>query len=215
MRRRGGGRRRLGGAALALAFLLGTASCAGAARSPGPPSPPASATTAPAATSAPAGAEQRRAATPARSARPVQVAIPSIGVAAPLVGLGLTADRRLEVPEDYAVAGWYTGGPEPGQPGPAVIAGHVDSKRGPAVFYRLVDLRRGDRVVVRYSDGTVVAFLVEHRERHPKQAFPTARVYGRTDGPALRLITCGGSFDRASGHYRDNLIVFARPAASP
>jgi sortase (surface protein transpeptidase) len=215
MSRRGGGRRRVAGAALALAVSLGAVSCAGAAGSPGPPARSAGATMRPAATSEPAAPEPPRAAVPARSARPVEVVLPSIGVAAPLIGLGLTADRRLEVPEDYGVAGWYTGGPKPGQPGPAVIAGHVDSKQGPAVFYRLRDLGPGDRIVVRYSDGTAVAFVVERSERHPKQAFPTARVYGPTDGPALRLITCGGEFDRGSGHYLDNLVVFARPAVRP
>jgi sortase (surface protein transpeptidase) len=144
-----------------------------------------------------------------RGARPEAVVIPKIGVAAPLIRLGLRADRRMEVPEDFSVAGWYVGGPRPGEPGPAVIAGHVDSKRGPAVFYRLGELRRGDRVVVRYSGGRQVGFRVERTERHPKAAFPTGRVYGRTAGAKLRLITCGGTFDRASGHYRDNVIVYA------
>ena len=115
----------------------------------------------------------------------------------------------MEVPEDYSVAGWYTGGPRPGDRGPAVIAGHVDSKRGPAVFYRLGELRKGDLIVVRYPGRAEARFRVERTERHPKRAFPTARVYGDTAGPALRLVTCGGSFDRASGHYRDNVIVFA------
>jgi sortase (surface protein transpeptidase) len=135
--------------------------------------------------------------------------IPAIGVSAPLIRLGLQPDRRMEVPEDYSVAGWYTGGPRPGDPGPAVIVGHVDSKRGPAVFYRLDELRRGDVVVVRYPSAPEVRFRVERTERHPKRAFPTGRVYGDTAGATLRLVTCGGTFDRASGHYRDNVIVFA------
>jgi sortase (surface protein transpeptidase) len=142
-------------------------------------------------------------------ARPRAVVIPKIKVAAPLIRLGLGPDRRMQVPEDFSVAGWYVGGPRPGEVGPAVIAGHVDSKRGPAVFYRLGELRRGDTVVVRYSGGLQVRFRVERTERHPKAAFPTARVYGRTSGAKLRLITCGGTFDRASGHYRDNVIVYA------
>jgi hypothetical protein len=142
-------------------------------------------------------------------ARPNAVVIPRIGVAAPLMRLGLGPGRRMQVPEDFSVAGWYVGGPRPGEPGPAVIAGHVDSRRGPAVFYRLAELRKGDVVVVRYSGGPSVRFRVERIERHPKAAFPTSRVYGRTAGAKLRLITCGGTFDRASGHYRDNVIVFA------
>jgi hypothetical protein len=145
----------------------------------------------------------------AGGAGPEAVVIPAIGVSAPLIRLGLGSDRRMEVPEDYSVAGWYTGGPRPGERGPAVIAGHVDSRRGPAVFYRLGELRRGDVVVVRYPGRVEARFRVERTERHPKRAFPTGRVYGDTPGPALRLVTCGGSFDRASGHYRDNVIVFA------
>jgi Sortase domain len=144
-----------------------------------------------------------------RGASPKAVVIRKIGVAAPLIRLGLGPGRRMEVPEDFSVAGWYVGGPRPGELGPAVIAGHVDSKRGPAVFYRLGELRRGDLIVVRYSGGFQVRFRVERTERHPKAAFPTSRVYGRTAGAKLRLITCGGTFDRASGHYRDNVIVFA------
>jgi hypothetical protein len=144
-----------------------------------------------------------------RGAQPEAVVIPAIGVSSPLVRLGLQPDRRMEVPEDYAVAGWYTGGPRPGDRGPAVIAGHVDSKRGPAVFYRLGELRQGDLIVVGYPGRAEARFRVERTERHPKRSFPTARVYGDTAGPALRLVTCGGSFDRASGHYRDNVIVFA------
>ena len=144
-----------------------------------------------------------------RGAQPEAVVIPAIGVSSPLVPLGLQPDKRMEVPEDYALAGWYTGGPRPGDNGPAVIAGHVDSKRGPAVFYRLGELSKGDPIVVRYPGRAEARFRVERTERHPKRAFPTARVYGDTAGPALRLVTCGGGFDRASGHYRDNVIVFA------
>jgi hypothetical protein len=148
-----------------------------------------------------------------RGAQPEAVVIPAIGVSSRLVRLGLQPDRRMEVPEDYSVAGWYTGGPRPGERGPAVIAGHVDSKRGPAVFHRLGELGKGDLIVVRYPGRTEARFRVERTERHPKRAFPTARVYGDTAGPALRLVTCGGSFDRASGHYRDNVIVFAAAVA--
>jgi sortase (surface protein transpeptidase) len=146
---------------------------------------------------------------------PEAVAIPAIGVSAPLIRLGLQPDRRMEVPEDFAVAGWYGGGPRPGEPGPAVIAGHVDSRTGPAVFYRLGELRPGDVVVVRYPGRSQARFRVKRTERHPKRAFPTSRVYGDTAGAALRLVTCGGTFDRASGHYRDNVIVFATAVPSP
>ena len=145
-----------------------------------------------------------------RVAIPVRVEIPSIGVRAPIIRLGLDPDRSLEVPTDYADTGWWSGGSRPGEGGPAVIVGHVDSQSGPAVFYRLSELRKGDEVVVVRRDGSRARFTVQGSERFPKDEFPTARVYGRTDGPTLRLITCGGDFDSSTGHYVDNTIVYAR-----
>jgi Sortase domain len=157
----------------------------------------------------PEAQDHRRRKAPARPARPVQVSIPSIGVRAPLVPLGLNPDRTLEVPKNFDDAGWWTGGPRPGERGPAVIAGHVDSYTGPAVFYRLRELRPGDAVVVLRRDGTRARFTVQRSEQYPKDRFPTARVYGQTPGPALRLITCGGEFDDSTGHYLDNTVVYA------
>ena len=119
-------------------------------------------------------------------------------------------DRTLEVPTDYGDTGWWSGGSRPGETGPAVIVGHVDSQTGPAVFYRLGELRKGDKVVVVRRDGSRARFTVQGSERFPKDEFPTARVYSRTDGPTLRLITCGGAFDSSTGHYVDNTIVYAR-----
>jgi sortase (surface protein transpeptidase) len=107
------------------------------------------------------------------------------------------------------VAGWYAGGTRPGDPGSAVILGHVDSKSGPAVFYRLGELRRGDGVTIRRADGSSVRFVVQRTEQYPKRRFPTDAVYYPTLTPALRLVTCGGQFDYATGHYRSNVIVFA------
>jgi sortase (surface protein transpeptidase) len=140
---------------------------------------------------------------------PVRVEIPSIGVSSPLVRLGLNRDRSMEVPGDFRVAGWFTGGPQPGQLGPAVIAGHVDSRTGPAVFYRLRDLRPGDQIRVVRADHRVVRFEVDSRASYPKQVLATEAVYGATTAPVLRLIACAGSFDRASGSYRNNLVVSA------
>jgi sortase (surface protein transpeptidase) len=91
-----------------------------------------------------------------------------------------------------------------------VIVGHVDSRRGPAVFFRLGELRRGDRIVVGLQGGGARSFLVERVERRPKTALPTRRIWSRTRRPVLRLITCGGGFDRSTGHHRDNVIVYAR-----
>ena len=140
---------------------------------------------------------------------PVRVEIPAIVVSSPLVPLGLNPDGTMQVPGDFQVAGWFTGGPQPGQLGPAVIAGHVDSRTGPAVFYRLRDLRPGDQIRVVRADRLVVRFEVESLASYSKQALPDEAVYGATTAPALRLITCAGTFDRARHSYRDNLVVSA------
>jgi sortase (surface protein transpeptidase) len=144
----------------------------------------------------------------------VRLVIPAIGVATRLVRLGLEADGAMAVPADYGRAGWFAEGPAPGQVGPAVIAGHVDSRTGPAVFYRLRELRPGQAVLVERADGTRLRFVVEQARGYPKASFPTADVFGPVPSAALRLITCAGDFDRARGSYRDNLVVFAGLAAS-
>ena len=140
---------------------------------------------------------------------PVRVEIPAIGVSSSLVRLGLNPDGTMQVPGDFQVAGWFTGGPQPGQLGPAVIAGHVDSRTGPAVFCRLRDLRPGDQIRVVRADRLVVRFEVESLASYPKRSLPDEAVYGATTAPALRLITCAGTFDRARHSYRDNLVVSA------
>ena len=152
------------------------------------------------------------AATPLPHSPPTRIWIPSIGVSSSLVRLGLQSDRSLEVPSDFAVAGWWAGGPSPGEDGSAVIAGHVDSRSGPAVFFELRRLRRGDAIWVKREDGTEVRFVVQRLEQVPKTRFPTHEVYGPQPYAALRLITCGGAFDRSTGHYVDNVIVFASAA---
>jgi hypothetical protein len=142
-------------------------------------------------------------------AAPVRMRIDAIGASAPIDPLGLNPDGTLQAPADFGRAGYYTGRPNPGAVGPAIIVAHVDSKSGPAVFYRLRALKPGDEVTVTRADGSDVVFLVDRLEEHPKDAFPTDAVYGPTPDATLRLITCGGSFDRSSGHYRDNLVAFA------
>jgi sortase (surface protein transpeptidase) len=144
---------------------------------------------------------------------PVDLRIPAIGVRTGLVPLGLGPAGALQVPSDFALAGWYVLGPTPGEPGPAVIAGHVDSYRGPAVFFRLSALRPGDLVRVAERDGLVAVFRVYAVGRYPKTAFPTGQVYANTAAPELRLITCGGTFDRSVRSYTDNVVVYARLVA--
>jgi hypothetical protein len=140
---------------------------------------------------------------------PIRITIPKIQVDSALDPLGRAADGTVEVPKRWEVAGWYALGPRPGDPGSAVILGHVDSTSGPAVFYRLRELRRGDEIDVRRADGSVVRFVVERTALYDKQHFPTDAVYYPTLAPALRLVTCGGRFDFSTGHYRSNVIVFA------
>jgi Sortase domain len=143
---------------------------------------------------------------------PVRLEIPRIGVSTGLQRLGRAADGTVEVPQGpgrWDTAGWYAGGTRPGDPGSAVILGHVDSTSGPAVFARLRQLRRGDRVEVVRADGSRVRFSVERVEQYDKRRFPTDDVYYPTLRPQLRLVTCGGAFDPVGGHYRANLIAFA------
>jgi hypothetical protein len=144
----------------------------------------------------------------------MHVAIPAVDVDAPVIRLGLNPDGTLEVPSDYSVAGWWSGGPIPGDVGPAVIVGHIDNKSGPAVFYRLRSLKPGQVVVVRRPDGAQVRFAVERIEEVPKSQFPSKMVYGAVNDAELRLITCGGAFNYSTGHYVDNIIVFARLSSS-
>ena len=150
-----------------------------------------------------------RPATVTRVSRPVYLSIPVIGVHTRLIRLGLTARGTMHVPASTSVAGWYTGSPPPGQVGSAVIVGHIDSYRGPGVFFRLRLLRPGDRVYVRHADGTLAIFRVYAEHSYPKNHFPTQQVYGPAPDPELRLITCGGTFDPATGSYLDNVVVYA------
>jgi hypothetical protein len=147
---------------------------------------------------------------------PIKLDIPKIGVHAPVSTLGLKSDGTIQEPplSKPNLTGWYRLGPTPGETGPAVIAGHVDAHGGPAVFYRLKQLHRGDRATITRKDGSVVIFQVDAIQQVPKDAFPTKKVYGDIAFPGLRLITCGGSFDRSTGHYIDNVIAYGHLVAS-
>ncbi|GAB2451607.1 LPXTG-site transpeptidase (sortase) family protein [Conyzicola lurida] len=192
------------GWARCVALAAGMLLLAGCAAVP----PPEPAPTAPAETSSPT-------ATPAPvSPRPVgvepaSVAIDRMGLTESLIPLGLQADGTMEVPTDFSRVGWFTGGGKPGTYGPTVIAGHVDSLTGPAVFSRLSELQIGDRVLVTGVDGSPHEYAIDRIENYKKSQFPTAVVFGATLDDELRLVTCGGLFDREVGHYEDNLVVFA------
>ncbi|WP_329053251.1 class F sortase [Amycolatopsis sp. NBC_01488] len=145
------------------------------------------------------------------AAKPAFLIIPAIGVRADgIKDLGLTSDGGLEVPGDATTVGWFTGAPSPGELGPAVLAAHVDYKHVPGAFSRLKELRPGEQARVGRSDGRTAVFTVYRVDRYAKAQFPTDEVYGDTADPELRLITCGGAFDRSSGNYLDNVVVYAR-----
>lgn len=149
---------------------------------------------------------------------PVSLSVPAIGVSSPLSTLGRNPDGTVEVPsldDPDAGAGWFRDSPEPGALGPAIILGHVDSRRfGPGVFYDLKKLQAGDPIEITRADGSVAVFTVDSVEDVPKAQFPTQRVYGNLDHAGLRLITCGGVFDSDAGSYEDNIIAFASLTSS-
>lgn len=138
---------------------------------------------------------------------PTRVRIASIGVDSPLENLVIDKTGALQSPASYGEAGWFSEGTQPGDSGPAVIAGHVDSKAGPGVFYRLRDLKSGDQAQVQRA-GKWLTFTVTATDKYSKAAFPSAKVYGPTPDPELRLITCGGTFDPTKDSYRDNIVVY-------
>ncbi len=144
---------------------------------------------------------------------PVALEIPSIGVkSSNFVDLDVAKDGTLEVPGSADEVGFYTGGPTPGQFGPAVLGAHVDSKKGPGIFYNLGAVQSGDKIHVTRNDKTRVTFVVDKVEVHPKDDFPTEAVYrGDFNKAEIRLVTCGGTFDRVK-HYLDNVVVFGHLA---
>jgi hypothetical protein len=148
---------------------------------------------------------------PLSASDPVQIVIPAISVNAPVMRLGLNADGTVQVPplDNHNLAGWYTGSVTPGQTGASVLLGHVDSWSGGSVFFKIKDLRRGDKVDIIRANGSTAVFTVDGLQKAAKVAFPTDTVYGNPGYPALRLITCGGPFDAATGSYLDNIIVYA------
>ena len=150
--------------------------------------------------------------------KPVALDIPSIGVHSVVRNVGRTPQGALETPAPgpfYDDAAWYRHSPTPGSLGPAILLGHVDSARsGPSIFFRLGELRPGDRVKVTRADDSVAVFVVDEVHSYPKDDFPTKLVYGDIDHAGLRILTCGGAFDDSTGHYLDNIVVFASLSGS-
>ncbi|MEU6978810.1 class F sortase [Streptomyces sp. NPDC046371] len=197
-------RRLLAGSVLALAVGGGTVvGCAGAgtaATAPDVRVPHVSA----------APAEHRAAVRPMAASEPVRLVVPSADVdAGPVLRLGLDADGELQVPsvEQAEQPGWYTGSVTPGERGAAVLVAHYDTARGPALLRNVAKLGAGSLIEVRRADGTTARFAVREIQQVDKKDFPTNKVYGKTDRPELRLITCGGPV--RDGHRTDNIIVFA------
>lgn len=189
-------------------FLVGGCAAADAGDRSAPPALPATGTPNPSAH--PELSSYRSDRTYTEVALPVRLRIPAIDVDTGLQTLGLEGDGSIEVPSDPMSAGWWAEGARPGQVGPAVILGHVDAKtRKRAVFYRLGDLRPGDDVFVDRADGTTARFQITRRSTYEKAEFPSDLVYYPTLESELRLVTCGGPIDPTTGHYRDNLVVFA------
>ncbi|MEU6982948.1 class F sortase [Streptomyces sp. NPDC046324] len=194
-------RRRTAPALLVLAALAALTGCAGtAAPAAGPPAKVTE-------TRAPA---PKASVVPLPRSKPVRVRVPAAGVdTGPVLELGLAGDGTVEVPSeaDAERIGWYDKGVTPGETGPAVLIGHFDTARGPAVLKNVAKVRVGDEITVARADGTEAVFRVRELEQVDKKVFPTRKVYGDTERPELRLITCGGEL--VDGHRPDNIILYA------
>ncbi len=141
--------------------------------------------------------------------RPSSLTVQAIGVRSAVIPIGIDGTRAIQVPKRADVVGWWSGGSAPGEPGPTVLVGHFDSKTAAGVFARLKEVTVGDLIVASQTDGALYTYYVTEIEHLSKSAFPTERVYGRTADSTLRLVTCGGKFDRKTGHYVENTIVYA------
>ncbi|MFI7414184.1 class F sortase [Streptomyces sp. NPDC049627] len=152
---------------------------------------------------------------PLPRSRPTSVRIPSLGIDAPITGIGLTGEGELETPpvDDPKIIGWYRNGPTPGEPGAAIAVGHRDTRIGPAVFAGLASVKRGKKIEARRADGRTAVYTVDRVKVFDKANFPDKEVYGPTRRPELRVITCGGLFDRRTG-YTSNVVVFAHLTAT-
>ena len=202
------GRHAIGVAAAAVVLSAGLSGCGS-----GSDTPNAASSSQPAASQAAATSDKPF----GNRSVPIKLQIPKLKVNAPVETVGLAPDGTVQTPalDDPNMTGWYKHGPTPGQKGPAVILGHVDTaKTGPAVFYKIRSLKTGDKITVQRKDGSSADFTVQKSKDVSKQQFPTKQVYGDIPYAGLRLITCGGAFDKSKGSYEDNIIVFAKLSAT-
>ncbi|GAA3776722.1 class F sortase [Streptomyces coacervatus] len=192
---------------VAASLMSGQNTSADASRPPSAPQPVASVVQ-PTATAAPAGQPMDK---HLPRSRPVRLRIPKIWVDAPFTGLSIGPTGQLQPPpgNDTNLVGWHTKGASPGEPGTAIIAGHVDTKTSAAVFANLGELTKGDVFYVLRADGRTATFRVDSVETFRKNDFPSDRVYDDTPQAQVRLITCAGNYDRSVMDYTDNLVVFA------
>ncbi|MEU1421798.1 class F sortase [Kitasatospora sp. NPDC086009] len=207
----------MGAAAAGLLMIYNSVDLAPASDpGPGQAAPPAAtASASPGGAASPAAAAKPAAPVLKRS-KPTRLRIPQIAVDAPFTELTLnpTGELNAPPPEDKNLVGWYRDGVSPGERGAAVVAGHVDTAKGAAVFLLLSLVVPGNKVEVQRADGTVAVFVVDSVETFAKNAFPDQKVYGKTTDSQLRLITCGGVYDKKRKDYLDNVVVFAHLESS-
>lgn len=177
--------------------------------------PPATATAAPPAPAGPSAAGPA-ASHPAAPFAPARVRVPRTGIDAPVVPVTVRPDGLLAVPADVRTVGWWSAGAPAAAPsGAVVLTGHVDSARqGPGAFFGIRALEPGDRVILSSPSGRTTAYTVAARRQYPKNALPADQVFDQDTTSRLVLVTCGGSFDGATRHYSDNVVVYALPAPS-
>jgi len=147
----------------------------------------------------------------AERSNPIRLRIPALSIDTDFVApLELKADKTVDVPDSYEKVGWYVGGASPGEKGPAVILGHVDSYKGRAVFYSLGQLKEGDEIIINREDGTAATFEVTFLKRYNQDTFPTEEIYGKTEESVIRLVTCSGIYNRSTQKYSQNLVVYGK-----
>jgi sortase (surface protein transpeptidase) len=195
-----------GGRGLVAATLAVVLAACGTTTSPGASAPPA--TTESASTVATPAAASTQDGRPT----PTNVRIPKIGAESTLVAVGLDNARAIAVPsvDQPMQAAWYKHSQVPGDPGPSILLGHVDGRQKPGIFYKLHDLKAGDEIFVKRADGKELRFVATRTQQVPKEQLPEEAIFGTTTESELRLITCGGAFDKAVHSYKDNIIVYAK-----